>query len=128
MGSDKRTMIDMKRTGQKLKKTCDMRGITVKQIQRELQIGSFQSVYSWFNGKTLPSLDNFYSLCKLLCVPMESMIIECEEYDARKRQIIYTEENNLQMMVRLKAYVSWNYGKFLQKTISPYREESPNFL
>ncbi len=69
-------MIDTKKTGRQIKEMCDKRGITVRQIQRELQIGSFQSVYSWFQGRTLPTLDNLYNLCKLLQVSMDSVIVE----------------------------------------------------
>lgn len=72
-------MIDMKRTGQRIRQACEERNITVKQIQNELGIGAFQSVYQWFQGKNLPSLDNFYRLCKLLGVPMESLIVETLE-------------------------------------------------
>lgn len=69
-------MIDMKRTGRQLKEHCDRRGLSVREIQKRLHIGSFQSVYAWFQGKTLPSLDNFYALAKLLGASMESLIVE----------------------------------------------------
>lgn len=68
------SQIDMRRTGIKLKKLCKEKGITVKDIQKELCIGAFQSVYDWFSGKSLPSLDNFFYLSKLLKVKMEDMI------------------------------------------------------
>lgn len=68
------SQIDMKRTGAKIKKLCKEKGITVKDIQKELCIGAFQSVYDWFSGKSLPSLDNFFYLSKLLKVQMEDMI------------------------------------------------------
>ena len=48
--------IDMKQTGKRIKQLCHERGITVKIIQGELNIGAFQSIYNWFSGKTLPSL------------------------------------------------------------------------
>ena len=66
--------IDMKRTGAKIKALCAERDITVKDIQKELYIGAFQSVYDWFSGKTLPSLDNLFRLSKMLNVHMEDMI------------------------------------------------------
>lgn len=97
-------MIDMKKTGRRIKEACDSQGITVKQIQQELNIGSFQSVYSWFHGKTLPSMDNFYALCKLLHVSMDSMIVEKEEH-ADSTIPIYIEAYNMQMLVRLSEYV-----------------------
>jgi len=69
-------MIDMRRTGRQLKENCDEQGISVKQIQKCLHIGSFQSIYAWFCGKTLPNLDNFYALAKMLGKSMESLIVE----------------------------------------------------
>lgn len=71
------TQIDMKKTGKRIKRLCDERGITVKIIQEELNIGAFQSIYNWFSGKTLPSLDNMYRLSKMLNVAMEDMIVDC---------------------------------------------------
>ena len=66
--------IDVKQTGKQMKETCRQKGITVKTIQKELYIGSFQSIYAWFSGKTLPSLDNMYRLSRRLGVPMEALI------------------------------------------------------
>ena len=66
--------IDMKKTGAKIKRLCKERNITVKDIQKELYKGAFQSVYDWFSGKTLPSVDNLFRLSKLLNVHMEDMI------------------------------------------------------
>ena len=68
--------INMKATGKRLKKLCEAKCVTVKRIQEELHIGAYQSVYNWFAGKTLPSLDNMYRLSKLLDVSMEDMIID----------------------------------------------------
>lgn len=70
--------IDMAKTGERLKGLCKKHGIAVKMIQEELCIGSFQSVYAWFAGKTLPSLDNMFLLSKMLGVSMEEMIIGTE--------------------------------------------------
>ena len=69
-------MIDTKATGEHLRKLCKSRSVTISQIQKQLNIGAFQSVYNWFSGRTMPSLENFYELSKLLCVPMNEMIIE----------------------------------------------------
>lgn len=69
-------MIDAKATGEHLRKLCKSKSVTISQIQKQLNIGAFQSVYNWFSGKTMPSLENFYELSKLLCVSMNEMIIE----------------------------------------------------
>lgn len=68
--------IDTIRTGKRIKRLCEERGITVKNIQEELSIGAFQSIYNWFSGKTLPSLDNMYRLSKMLNVAIEDMIVD----------------------------------------------------
>ena len=93
--------IDVKRTGKKMKEICSQKGITVETIQRELYMGSFQSVYAWFSGKTMPSLDNMYRLSRLLEVPMEALIV-----DAAKDAWALLEEwvNNTDMEKRIQIY------------------------
>lgn len=72
-------MIHMKLTGYRIEQQCRKQNLTVKQIQEQLHIGSFQAVYNWFAGKTLPSVDNLLELSKLLHVPMERLLIEGED-------------------------------------------------
>lgn len=96
-------MIDMQKTGHRIKEICHNQGITVRQIQEELNIGSFQSIYSWFHGKTLPSLDNFYALCKLLHVSMDSMIVEQEACDVIVISVCLIE-HNLHILARFQEY------------------------
>lgn len=74
--SGKPGRIDVKQTGRRIKETCAQKGLTVKKIQEELYIGSFQSVYAWFSGKSLPNLDNMYRLSRLLGLPMEALIVD----------------------------------------------------
>lgn len=69
----------MKKTGQRIKELCKSRNISVKDIQQNLFIGSFQAIYAWFSGKSLPSLDNLYRLSRLLKVPMDEIIVGQQE-------------------------------------------------
>lgn len=78
LNSAKTGRIDIKNTGRKIRSLCQEKQVSVGMIQRELYIG-FQSVYAWFSGKTLPSLDNLYRLSRLLRVPMDGMIVDMEE-------------------------------------------------
>lgn len=71
----KRAGIDVVQTGQKIKEICRAHGLTVKMIQAQLYLGTFQSVYAWFSGKSLPSLDNIYRLSRVLGVPMDHMVV-----------------------------------------------------
>lgn len=74
--------IDMKKTGQRIKELCKSRNVSVKEIRQKLFIGSFQAIYAWFSGKSLPSLDNLYRLSRLLKVPMDEIIVG-EQEDVR---------------------------------------------
>ena len=71
-------MIHERLTGRKIKRVCEERGLTVQEIQKRMGIGAHKSVYNWFNGKAMPTLDNYYTLCKILGVSMESLIVEDE--------------------------------------------------
>lgn len=87
-------MIHEKLTGRKIKRVCEERGLTVQEIRDRLGIGAHQSVYNWFNGKAMPTLDNYYSLCKLLGVTMESLIVEDDGSDATASQMRDTKVEN----------------------------------
>lgn len=93
--------IDAKRTGKRIKQLCEAKNITVKNIQEELNIGAFQSIYNWFSGKTLPSLDNMYRLSKMLNVAMEEMIV-----DNSSRIIIDFEQWKKRIPKHLLVYYS----------------------
>ena len=67
-------IIDKKRTGINLKRIMVQRGISVKDIQKFLHLGSVQSVYYWLNGVSLPSVDNLYALSQLFQVPIDDLI------------------------------------------------------
>lgn len=67
--------IDMVRTGERIKLLCEKKGLTVKDLQRDLRMGSFQSIYAWFSGRCLPNLDNMYRLSRILGVSMDDIIV-----------------------------------------------------
>ena len=62
--------IDKRKTGIQLRKLMDDRGLSVKDVQQYLGLGSVQSVYHWLNGISLPSVDNLYALSELFQVSM----------------------------------------------------------
>lgn len=67
-------LIDREKTGQQIRKIMDERGITVQEVQKYLCLGCVQSIYHWFHGMSLPSLDNLYALSELMQVPMDALI------------------------------------------------------
>lgn len=94
--------IDKKKTGINLRLMMDERGLTVKDIQQYLKLGSVQSVYHWLNGISLPTVDNLYALSYLFQVPVDDML-------CGTRPGIITSENQ----VKLRRL--WMYYKGINK-------------
>ena len=88
--------IKKRETGVNIRRMMDERGLTVKDIQKYLQLGSVQSVYHWLNGLSLPTVDNLYALSHLFQVPVDDML-------CGTRPRIFTGENQAQIK-RLYAY------------------------
>lgn len=62
-------------TGKNIRKLLAEYGLTVRDVQEELELDSPQSVYKWLNGKALPSLENLMILSSMLDVPMERILV-----------------------------------------------------
>ena len=58
-------IIDKRKTGINIRRIMDMRGLTVKDVQEYLELGSVQSIYHWINGISMPTIDNLYALSDL---------------------------------------------------------------
>ncbi len=68
-------VIDVQETGRQLKKACDRRQVNPRELQEFLGLAALQSIYGWFQGRALPSLDNFYALSCYLGMRMEELVI-----------------------------------------------------
>ena len=82
-------VIDKKKTGVKLRRLMDKQGLSVKDVQAYLKLGSVQSIYHWLNGISLPTVDNLYALSQLLCVTVDDML-------CGNRQIIIAKDCSAQ--------------------------------
>ena len=67
-------IIDRKRTGIRLRRIMDERGLSVKDVQQYLELGSVQSVYHWLNGLSMPTIDNLYALSELFRMPIDDLV------------------------------------------------------
>lgn len=63
--------IRTKETGQKIKKLLMEQGYTVRDIQDACGFENPQAIYKWISGRSLPSLDNFVILSKVLHTTIE---------------------------------------------------------
>lgn len=66
--------INLELTGKKLNRILTKAGISARQIQNMLSIGSVQSVYRWYRGETLPTVDHLYDLSRILNCHMEELL------------------------------------------------------
>ena len=82
-----RKVIDLEKTGLHIKELCDNAGIKVSDIQKELMLNSHQSIYRWFWGQTLPSVENLYILAHMLKMPIEGLLIMKDETVSDERII-----------------------------------------
>lgn len=70
--------IDMKATGENIKKQCESAGVSPKDLSRELNL-DISTIYYWFQGKTLPRFDTAYSIAEICKCKMDDLIILKED-------------------------------------------------
>ncbi len=103
-------VIDTKRTGMKIKSVCQERGISARDIKEFMNFSSSQSVYDWFHGKSMPSLDNFYALSRLLRVSMENLICASDQIKTEGEIVLFKADPE-------------QYRVFWKKRLNAYRNE-----
>lgn len=92
--------IDMEKTGERLETMIRSAGYSVRDIQQYLCLSCPQSIYRWFKGKILPSVEHLHALSVLLGVHMEELLV------VKKREVwccVWSpkEDNSME---RLLAY------------------------
>lgn len=87
-----RSVLDLEATGTKIKTLMKQRGITPRQLQLILNFPYVQTVYNWFAGKNMPTLDNLVVLAKVLDVAMDDIVVtkmvDVEIDDAEDREVL----------------------------------------
>ncbi|MGN1165215.1 MAG: helix-turn-helix domain-containing protein [Lachnospiraceae bacterium] len=78
-------IINKKKTGINLRRIMDERGLSVKDVQNYLGLGSVQSVYHWLNGLSMPTIDNLYALSELFQMPVDDMLFGNRRYNSANR-------------------------------------------
>ena len=52
-----------------------LRGVTPRQLQLIMDFPYVQTIYNWFAGKNMPTLDNLVVLAQILDVTMDEIIV-----------------------------------------------------
>ena len=67
--------IQQKETGRQIKRLLSEHGYTVKDVQNVMGFENPQAVYKGISGKSLPSLDIFIILSRLLHTSIEDILV-----------------------------------------------------
>ena len=62
-------------TGKRIKRLLLEQGYTIREIQGAFGFENPQAIYKWISGKSLPSLDNFIILSRLLHTTIEDILV-----------------------------------------------------
>ncbi len=65
-------------TGRRIKTLMEEKNIPIKELSEIMNI-SFQAVYRWQRGETLPTIYNFYILSQILGMPVDDMLVGSEK-------------------------------------------------
>ena len=68
-------VLDLAATGAKIKTVMKDKGITARELQIIMDFPYVQTIYNWFAGKNMPTIDNLVVLAKILAVPMDDLVI-----------------------------------------------------
>ncbi len=98
--------IDQVKTGIKLKMLLKVAGYDVKYIQEYLHLSCPQSIYRWFKGKVLPSVEHLCTLSKLLNVHMEDLLVLQGESVFYSIPLLSDDPSTMRLLM---------YEKYLQK-------------
>lgn len=68
-------VLDLAATGARIKTVMKDKGITARELQIIMDFPYVQTIYNWFAGKNMPTIDNLIVLAKILAVPMDDLVV-----------------------------------------------------
>ena len=68
-------VLDLAATGAKIKTIMKDKGITARELQIIMDFPYVQTIYNWFAGKNMPTIDNLVVLAKILAIPMDDLVV-----------------------------------------------------
>ena len=103
-------IIDLERTGKRLKAIAVQKGYSVKSIQEYLGLSCPQPIYRWYKGMILPSVDHLLMLSELYQVHMEDLLVKknikltMNIEDREEKSDIISDLNFTKRTHRIQAY------------------------
>ncbi len=68
-------VIDVRKTGRRIRELREQNGMSVKNLQEIFGFTSPQAIYKWQWGQTLPDISNLLVLAKLWHVSVENILV-----------------------------------------------------
>jgi transcriptional regulator with XRE-family HTH domain len=68
-------MIDLAATGKHIKELCNARGIRPDMLAKEMGFASVTAIYKWFEGGSLPQVDNLFILADIFGITVDELIV-----------------------------------------------------
>lgn len=68
-------MIDTVATGKNIKDMATKHGMRAQDIQTVFGFGTPQTVFKWFRGATMPSIDNMVVLAKIFNATVDDILV-----------------------------------------------------
>ena len=104
----KHTVLDMVKTGENIKNIMLTKRLTVKDIQTCLKLSTPQSIYHWFDGSSMPTIDNLYALSDLFCMPVDMMLVGNRKYAFNQ---FYLSDRSMRVLLYYKALLKTQVEK-----------------
>ena len=73
--------INMEKTGARIKRSIKESGYTMREIMEITGITTEQTIYKWYSGKSIPSLETQIILCRLLGLRITELLVLDGEFD-----------------------------------------------
>lgn len=68
-------VIDVKATGENINRMRKERNLSTLEMQSVLGLASRMAIYKWFNGQSLPTLDNMVILASMFGVSVNDILV-----------------------------------------------------
>ena len=106
--------IRQKETGSRIKRLLKENGYTVKDVQGAMGFENPQAVYKWLSGRSLPSIDNFIILSRLLHTSIEDILVIDGDIVrfVRKLNLEFSDNvlpRGILTIIRAHMYNVWKY-------------------
>lgn len=96
--------IDMEKTGVNIKRCVRASGYSIREIMEITGVTVEQTIYKWYRGESIPSLETQLVLCMLFDIPITGLLVLKDNVPAFADQLPFSEKFSEKQRHRLLAY------------------------